>query len=300
MKYFERKPAVSFDANLKPCDVRAVRVRGYQYVQPLLFVDQDCESPSFSSLKQQINASISRYKAQGAATSVSVYVRDLEKSTWMGIEEQEEYHPSSLYKVPIMIAYLRLAERQPGLLQQELLFEGVKDKVLPTQTYLSASIQEGRRYTIGELLRYMIVHSDNKAQWLLAQHLDIAIMDHLFVDLGIGVPIPREEDKQIRISARNFSTFMRTLFNSSYLSPAHSEFAMTLLGETEFKKGMTHGLPAGTKTAKKFGEWSDGRIHELHESGIVYVGSRAFLLTVMTRGDKPTPLPDIISSITTL
>ena len=75
---------------------------------------------------------------------------------------------------------------------------------------------------------------------------------------------------------------------------------MTLLGETEFKKGMTHGLPAGTKTAKKFGEWSDGRIHELHESGIVYVGSRAFLLTVMTRGDKPTPLPDIISSITTL
>lgn len=281
-----------------PCDVNAIRLHNYQYIKPLLFVDQTCESPVFLPLKQEIKAIINERKHNGAATSVSVYLRNLETSTWMGIDEHEEYRPGSLYKVPMMITYLKQAQLHSDLLDRQILFEGVKNQVLPTQTYTSASIEAGKSYSVKELLRYMIVHSDNQAQWLLVQHMDMDVMDRLFIDMGVGVPLLRENNRTMSISARNFSTFMRTLFNSSYLPTEYSEFAMSMLSDTQFQAGMMKALPEGTRVARKFGEWSDTQTHELHESGIVYVDDKAFLLTVMTRGKQPQPLPAIISDIT--
>ena len=116
--------------------------------------------------------------------------------------------------------------------------------------------------------------------------------------MGIGVPIASEQDNRIHITARQFSTFMKALVNSSYLSQENSEFALSLLAQTEFKEGFINGLPRGTKVAHKFGEWDDQQQFELHESGIIYVKNRPYLLTIMSKGTERKALPGLLSAVT--
>jgi beta-lactamase class A len=67
---------------------------------------------------------------------------------------------------------------------------------------------------------------------------------------------------------------------------------LKLLNECNFKDGLQKGLPAEVNVAHKFGEWGDTKsnIHELHETGIVYLNSNPYLVTIMTRGTNPKDL----------
>jgi beta-lactamase class A len=281
------------------CDVTSTRLGGFEYIRPLLYVDKSCESPDLISIKQEIEKTIALYDKNGLITNASVFLRDFDHSNWISIQDDVEYHPGSLFKIPMLFAWLHLVDKDPGLLNKSFLFEGVKDADLPVQNYVPGkSLEKGTRYTVKQLLALLIIHSDNQAQWLLTQNLPQGAKEQVFIDLGIGVPIASEEDNRIRITARQFSTFMKALVNSSYLSQENSEFALSLLAQTEFKAGFVKGLPEGTKVAHKFGEWDDQKQFELHESGIIYVKNRPFLLTIMSKGTERKALPGLLSAIT--
>jgi len=237
-----------------PCGITVTRVFGYNYTKPLLYFDQNCESANLATVKTAVGELIRTFKESGDITSASVYLRVFEQGEWTSLNEKETYHPGSLYKVPVMIAWLQMAENTPGLLDKEFLFELPKDKVLNKQNYISASIESGKKYTVRELLRYMISHSDNKAHWLLSKFIDVKVMDDVFLNLGLGLPMPGDKGSTVQVTAKNYSIFMKTLFNSSYLTPQYSEFALSLLGDCSFKEGFAKGLPVGTKVAHKFGE----------------------------------------------
>lgn len=280
------------------CRVTMARLGGYEYVKPLLFIDRECESKRFAPVKTAVSQAFEQLKAAGIIASASVFVRDFEQGDWMGVNENEPYRPGSLFKVPILMAYMRMAEDHPALLDKSFVFELPKDKVLPPQNYVSGSIKTGQKYTVRELLRYAVSHSDNNAYWLLTQHLNATVLENMFIELGVGLPIPDESDNQFRTTAKSYSVFINTLYNSSYTAPRYSEFAMSLLGESSFKEGFVAGLPPGTKVAHKFGEWDDGQIFELHESGIIYIENKPYLVTIMTRGASREKLPPAIGAIT--
>jgi beta-lactamase class A len=199
-------------------------------------------------------------------------------------------------KLPVLITYLKLSEMHPEILNKKLMITSMP-KGFPLQSYNSKQIEVGKQYTVKELLEYMISYSDNNATYLLNNNLDLQAFKKAFTDLHLIVP--DLTDRMYTTTTKEYSTFFEVLYNAGYLSIENSELAMQLLSRCDFTKGFTAGLPAGVPVAHKFGEWSDSKtIHELHETGIIYINKKAYIFSVMTRGDDVMKLPKVISTLT--
>jgi beta-lactamase class A len=280
------------------CEVTSFRRSGFDLTKPLLYVEKSCESPEFLPVKNAVRSLISSLIASKDITTASVYIRDFEHSRWTGVGENEGYHPGSLSKVPLLISYLYQSESDPSLLDKQYEFQPPTKGTLPVQNYYTNTIVAGKKYTVRELLRYMIQYSDNNATWLLSQKIGLKAYEKTFIDLGVNIPLPDGRDSLVLISPRDYSVFFRALYNSSYLVPELSEYALALLGKSTFSEGFVTGLPEGTKVVHKFAEWDNGDDYELHESGIFYVKGKAYLVTIMTKGKNRSKLPNVIASLT--
>lgn len=259
-----------------------------------MFAEPVCENPEYDELKNQLVSSLDNQKSSGNLLSASIYLRDFEKGSWMAVNPAEEFHPGSLMKIPMLITFLKMEEKSPGVLNHRVPYVN-SDKSVPHQTFTSKEITPGKSYSIKELLEYMISYSDNNATGLLHNLVDIGEYKRTYDYLGIYAP--NFKDANYTISAKEYSNFLKVLYNSGYLSNEHSEFAVELLSKCDFTLGFKAGFPANTMIAEKFGEWGDRKtIHELHESGLIYLNGHAFLLTIMTRGNDVNKLPEAIAS----
>jgi len=280
----------------EPFEYFVTRVQGHEHVKPLLSVEPVSESSRFADLKTNVAGLIDSLKKVGMVNQVSVYLREFEHGEWMVLNETEQFHPASLIKIPLLLCYLRMAEATPGLLKEKLTFQKPDSIKINTQYYKAPSIEPGRSYTIHELLYYMIAYSDNNATWLLASRFDPSLLKKLFADLGLPEPVP--DDMKFTLTAKNCSVFFKAIYNVAYLSPEYSEYAASMLSNCSFEEGFVKGFPEGTKIWHKFGEWrSPGHDYELHESGIVHIFGRPYLLTVMTRGKNTEQLAGAINVI---
>ncbi len=273
------------------------RLSGYQYVKPLLYIEKKEESSNLTHLRNSISEVVEKYKKSGVLMSASVYLRVFSKGNWMCINDTEMYLPGSLIKVAGLLTYLKMEEEHPGVLNRRLAFESPKE-FIPNQTYNSKQIELGKSYTIRELLKYMIAYSDNNATYLLNKNVDQKAFLSLFSDLGIS--LDGVANGSIKLNVKDYSVFLRVLYNATFVNIEHSEFAAEMLAQCDFKEGMEKGLPMNTKIAHKFGEMGDATTRQLHESGIIYNKNAPFLLTVMTKGYDITKLPEVISAITKL
>lgn len=270
------------------------RLEGYKFIKPIMFVDNPNEEGALALTKQEINTLIENYKINQGVVAASVYIRDYEGNGWMALNENEKYEPGSLFKVPIMIAYLKMNEQNPGVLEKELVFNQTFsfDKKV---AYKSKTIQLGKTYKIKELLRYMIEYSDNNATALLNNNLKTSVLEKLFVDFGLQKPDIHA--KNYYFTVKECSIFMLSLYNASYLTIDDSEFAASLLSKSEFNDGIKKFIPKDVKTISKFGESGTNVELQLHETAIVYLKNRPYLLTVMTKGKDNKSLSNLISEI---
>ncbi len=296
--WLEKKPGdivePIVDNTIQRCKSELVRLNGYQFIRPVLFKQDECEAQNLMPVKAEIATMISSYEKSGIVSNASVYLRQLSQGDFMLIGEEQKYNPGSLLKVPELITFMKMREKDPGLLDKKIAY--TSPLVLPKQAYyLSKSIEVGKSYTIRELLYYMIAYSDNNATMLLNQRMDLNVFKKIFTDLGMQDPDMTKND--IPISVRQYSLFMRVLYNASYLSIDDSEYCTELLSHSDFDKGLINGLPKTVKVAHKFGEANDGVDAHFSESGIVYLNNTPYLLTVMTKGKNNTLLPGVISDI---
>jgi len=278
------------------CNYNIMRLNGYKYIHPFLHAEPECESKKYQDLKNTLTDFLAHAKADGSLLSASVYLSDLSREEWMGINAEDRYHPGSLLKVATLLTYLRMAETRPEILDLKFHFDP-KTKV-KDQFYQSQSITPGKEYTVRELLRYMIAYSDNRAAHLLHDYIDGKMFQKTFADMGFAVP--ENGSKEYFISAREYSEFLKVLYDGSYLTIRASEYATSLLSECDFREGVVKGLPSTVRIAHKFGESGDNNIHELHESAIVYLDNNPYLITVMTRGRDLTKMARSISYISKL
>jgi beta-lactamase class A len=295
--YINDKKIEDLVSNTSSCDYTVKRLKGYNFINPLLFVDNSCESEVLNSIKQSLNNYIDTNKKTGDLIVASVYLKEFESNNWMAINENEKYNPGSLLKVPELITFLKMNEENPGLLNKEILFDHyeISDK---KPVFLSKSIKIGHKYTIRQLLDYMIAYSDNNATILLNNNINLTTFKKVFTDIGLEAPDWKSGNYPI--SASDYSLFMRALYNGALLDFNDSEFATKLLSKCDFKDGIVKGLPANTKIVHKFGESGNANEKQLHESAIVYLNGKSYLLTIMTKGKDNKKLAEIISHISTL
>ena len=279
------------------CNYNLKRLEGYKFIKPLLFVDDDCEGDNLAISKQEINNVIENYKATQGVISASVYIKEYQYNSWTAINEELEYEPGSLFKVPILMAYLKLSEKKPNVLEKELLFD-TPFAINKNVAYQSKQIKLGSKYTVRQLLTYMITYSDNNATALLNNNLEADVLYKLFADLNLVIPDIKAQHYYFTV--KDYSLFLRTLYNATYLSVANSEYAMELLEKCEFKGGIVNGLPSNVRVAHKFGESGTPVEMQLHESAIIYDKDKTYLLTVMTKGKDNKSLSSLISKISEL
>lgn len=158
------------------CNEKTV-IKKYEYVQLT------------NELEEYINNEIKNKKINEA----SVYFRDLNAGPTFGIGVQEDFIPASLLKVPLLITYLSLIEKDPSLLKKTTKYS----KVIGTVTQELDGIvplQQDKLYTIEELLDRMIIYSDNLAYGLLIKFLERTypqqnLHEQTMKDLGLINPI---------------------------------------------------------------------------------------------------------------
>ena len=265
----------------------------YRYINPLLECNQEQENGllEFGPSERAVRSLIEQLKKGGDIQTAAVYFRDLNNGPWFGIKEDMPFGPASLLKLAHAIAAYKQEEERPGTLQRRIRYDRVLGPdvqfVKPAET-----LAVGATYTVEELVRRMVVHSDNASLLLLQRELTGEAVKNVYVDLGI------EFDERKELSARSYATLLRVLFNASYLTKNDSERLLGLLSESDYKDGLRAGVPADVPIAHKFGERAlRDPYNQLHDCGIVYYPRHPYLLCVMTRGMSYEKLSHAIAAV---
>ncbi|MBK7964123.1 MAG: serine hydrolase [Bacteroidetes bacterium] len=274
-----------------------VRLKRHRLSQPILFGDISKESSKFTNLKQELLNKVSLEKASNKVSNVSIYLSEFNDGSWMGIQQNDLFDPGSIMKLPILLAYLKRLEVSPSFFDKRIKFDIAND-AMPKQTIVTNHIEKGKTYTVRNLIKAMIIDSDNQANMLLNQNIEPEFVYNVFTDLGMEVP--KIQQSTVKMSAIDISKFMRVLYNSSYTTQNLSEFALELLTDTKFNNGMKKALPDSIIIAHKFGErgYRDTTFQEIHETGIIYLPDNTIVLTIMTSGNDQTYQTQLISNIT--
>jgi beta-lactamase class A len=292
----ENQPKVIEVHSTNSCEVESKRLVRYKFIKPLLYSNKTCESTNYNKLKSSIIEIIEQNKRMGNIDKSSVYLKILNSRDFITINEEDQFHPASLIKLPLLMTYLQMEERNPGTLNKKIVFHPLQG--LPNQTYKSKKIEPEKSYTIKELLKYMIAYSDNNATYLLNENVDENAFKKMFSDFGLIVP--DIHDVNYQISAKNYSVFLNVIYNGGYITIRNAEYACELLNECDFNEGMQSGLPGNINIIHQFGEWGDRNnrsIHQLSESGIIYLDNSPYLLTIMTQGKEVAKLPSVLSNV---
>jgi len=276
-----------------------VREGGYRFISPLLECEQAGEAVAGSkyNFRARIEREMSDAVNNGSANTVAVYYRDLTNGPWLGVNSNDAYFPASLLKVPVSMATLKMAEDDPAFLERKVtasepykLPPGRSQLVAPSQ-----SLEVGREYTVRELIEATLKHSDNHALALLYTVLDTAKLVELYERLG--VPTDVLYDTNATLSVRNYATFFRILYNSSFLSREYSEMVLEFLSQADFTAGIVAGTPAAVTVSHKFGEAGTTAEHQLHDCGIVYHPKYPYIICVMARGSSLEGLQTTIQDV---
>lgn len=261
----------------------------YKYVNKELGTNKKIiKKHEYIALKNTIHSYLNSEISLNKIDYVSVYFRDLHDGPTFGINEHEEFVPASLLKVPVMIAYLSIADENRLILSRSLKAVN-SDEFMPLVQRVRASktIEDNKPYTIEELIRAMIIYSDNKAYDVLVTYMNTKISPTLFLEVfrEIGIVDPQSVLDQT-MSVKSYASLFRQLYNGSYLSLEMSEKALEILTQSEFKNGLAAHLPKNIKVANKFGEREiiGQESIQLHDCGIIYFPDNPYLLCVMTRG----------------
>lgn len=275
----------------------------YTYINPLL--DYQNESNpllrgAINDLEETLKAYFDDMTAAKKVRSVSLYYRDLNNGPWFSVNSDIEFTPASLLKIPLLITYLKLSEVDPAIMEASIPYnEPLTDVPDHNLTDTPSSITVGKTYTVRQLLETMIIESDNTATILLQQHIDIDVAERVFTDFGVSLP-EMQNPRASNIEPREYASFLRILYNSTYLSRDNSEYALSLMAQSNFVDGIKAGVPENVNVSNKFGVFlgTDGT-KQLHDCGIVYDPLvNPYVLCIMTTGTDYSEMAQVIKGAT--
>lgn len=274
----------------------------YKFINPLLECDSSVnfsQNSSLSLLKTSLEKTISQLQSDHLLSYASIYFRDLNNGPWLGINEKENFSPASLIKLPLAIAYFKEAEKNPALLQESI--EATISSKIEKQSILPRlTLSPDQKYTIDELIRRMIVYSDNQAYEILLNHIDNPLLVQTFTDLGIDISAGFTNPSGNIITVKSYAAFFRVLFNASYLNQEMSEKLLSLLSQVEYQNALVRGVNnPQIIISHKFGERTFEATSErqLHDCGIVYYPQKPYLVCIMTRGQDLSKLSTAIAEL---
>lgn len=230
---------------------------------------------NFVDLRNTIRSTVKPYEKNFA-----VYFEYLPTGVSIGVNDRDEFTAASLLKVPVVMA---------NLLQEEINGkESMPDKITLTPEMLNSEYGTlykrgaGATVTRDEAIKYTLEESDNTAVSAL-----ISITDYKYfqrVHDGLDIEIKDVQETPV-ITAKNYSSILRSLFFASIVDKEHSQLILTHLANSVFRDKLVAGVPSDVKVASKVGIGQD-KLYS--DCGIVYVPRRPYLLCMMSFTDEDT------------
>lgn len=271
-----------------PPPMREIREAGLapgRWINPLL----ECEEaeavlrrPALRPFKHRLQTLVDVRRTTGDIEFGSVYFRELNDGSWVGVNEQVGYIPASLLKLPVLISALKRAERDPAFLGRRVRFPGGRDLNAVMHFRPPEALASGASYTVEELCTRSVRYSDNNATGLLSELIPAPEQERTLRGLGV---LPEMLEARGKLNVKTVSAFFRVLYNASWLDRERSELALEMLSRSSFREGIVAGVPADVRVSSKYGEAAlQLRSYQLHEFAIVYHERRPYLLGVMSQG----------------
>lgn len=212
---------------------------------------------------------------------VSIYIEFLNTGANISINPDTYIWPASLTKVPLALAAMKKVERGEWDLANELvLMPGDADDKSGDLENPLAEYPIGTRFTIEQLLEELLVKSDNTAYFILLRNVHKDDLKGVIEGIGIE-SLFSEEGK---VSAKEYSRILRSLYTASYLDREGSEKILSLLDESEFNDFLSYSVYDSVPFPHKYGEYIPYNAYS--DSGIVYIPNRPVLISVMFQGNE--------------
>lgn len=234
------------------------------------YIPQEHFIVNIQPLREKMNEIVQREEPD----TVSVYYEFLNTGANIQINNNVRFYPASLVKIPSALVAMKKVERGEWSLNSRLvLYEQDKDSRYGG-LYKQAA---GTSFSIEELLKMLLIESDNTAHRMIMRNLSEKELDELRNAIGLDDLF----DEKQEVSAKEYSRLFRALYNSSYLDRPGSQQILEWLTQTKFKQSLNAGVPGNTLFAHKIGE--DDVEKNYLDSGIVYLPNRPYLITVMVK-----------------
>lgn len=212
---------------------------------------------------------------------IGVYFEYLPSGNSIGINDRMEVRFASLIKIPVVMSVYKQIEL--GKLHLNDNFTIKKEHI----SKLFGDIWkrgEGALISIREAIEASLIASDNTATRVLAETLPQGAIDDVFDSLDI----PKDKTEGVHvISPKNYSSILRSLYLSSFLSRENSNEILSLLTRTNFNDKLPAGAAPDVKVAHKIGVFDLEEADRIFsDCGIVYAEKRPYILCIMVNASE--------------
>lgn len=282
-----------FSSEVKNMEIRQAPWQ-FNFISPLLECWLDINYNNTRAIEREIYSYIENILQDSDVNHISYFARVLNSWWTFWYDQDREYTPASLVKLPLAMAVLK---NTPFELLSETVILWDDIEVLTRNIWVEKT-QLGWTYTIKELIENMLRYSDNIATEALFLLLWEDIINEVYRDLNLR-PISFDEMNSINISPKQYAWFLRILYNATYIWHQRSEYLLRTLSRSDFDDGIAWPIPWFIRVSNKFWErsYSDSSEKQLHDCGIVYAQKSPYVLCVMTSGDNYEQLSEIIQEI---
>jgi beta-lactamase class A len=220
---------------------------------------------------QPLRESLISLVANTLNADIGIYFEFLNTGANIAINEDTRFIPGSLIKMPTALAVMKKIQDGEWKLSNKLvLFE--EDKNDGYGVLYKEKV--GTAYTIEELLKELLIKSDDTAHRIFIRNMETAELREALSELGLE----QLYDAEYNITVKEYSRIFRSLYTSSYLQREHSDYLLELLTQSNFDKFLGSGIPPDVSFSHKFGEYDPENTYL--DSGIVYIPNRPYVLTV--------------------
>jgi beta-lactamase class A len=231
-------------------------------------------------LDQRIKDLVANYPEK-----VGVYVIDLGNGQEYGYNADKKFPTASVAKIAVMAAAYHLAESGKINLNSKIKFRS-SDKL--GGSGVLQWLSPGQAYTLWNLIRMMIVLSDNTATRMVANYIglvqinDYCAMMQMTNTIILDPTMLNEFPQEPRnfTSPKDMAQLTARLKDAKYFSAQSSKEMLGFMKNQKYRWGIWRGVPKGTVVANKTGNLEG----VLNDVGIIYTNKGNFVISVFTNG----------------
>ena len=220
-------------------------------------------------IREALGADVDRY---------GVVVRNLNTASEAAVNPDKVFYAASLFKLPVL--YEAYRQRQLEILDFDLTVTLTEaDVEYDLDTLELHGWQVGKAVTLGEMVRAMIVTSDNTSANIIS---DIVGRHNIDRDMAaIGLSSTAVNDISLPTTAADMALLLEMMAREQAVDASASREMVSLLAQQYVRDRLPALLPPDTIVANKTGNW----VSATHDVGIVYSPEATYVIAVLSEAD---------------